>query len=201
VPPQRLVPAVYELGWIARACLLAGAVELGADVLLRSVAEFSERDLFIVVMVFGIPSFAILTTLLLGRRTDVSILYAQIFDHAPGPPRDARVEPGGRIARRAVAAVIGLAVLLVLPAAFGVAFLLLMMGTPRDQVLDHLPVATGLVTAGWILLCGLAALRISHYFARWEQRRGRVVLSRPLAAGSMQHVYYVANRPPGAFKH
>jgi hypothetical protein len=197
VSPQRLVPAVYELGWLARACLLAAAVELGADALLRSVAEFSSRDLFIVALVFGLPSFAILTTLLLGRRTDVSILYAQIFEHAPGFPRDARVEPGGRIARRAVVAVIGLAVVLVLPAAFGVGFLLVMMGTPRDDVLEHLPVATGLVAAGWTLLCGLAALRISHYFSRWEQRRGKVVLSRPLAAGSMRHIYYVANRPPG----
>jgi hypothetical protein len=198
VLPERLVPAVYELGWMARVLLLAAAVELAVDAVLRSVSEFSGRDLLIALMVCGLPSFAILTTLLLGRRTDVSILYARIFDRAPGPPREAQVDRGGRIARRVVLAVVGLVVVLVLPAALGVAFLLVMMGVPREDVLEHLPVTTGLVTAGWTLLCGLAALRISQYFARWERRRGKVVLARPLAAGSMRHVYYVANRPPGA---
>jgi hypothetical protein len=194
--PQRLVPAVYELGWMARAFLGTAAVELGADAVLRSVAELSGRDLFAGLLVFGLPSFAILTTLVLGRRTDAPILYAQIFDRAPGPPPEARVEAGGTIARRAVMAVIALALGMLIPAAFGIAFLLVMMGTPRDDLLQHLPVATGLVAAGWMLLCGLVALRISQYFARWEQRRGKVVLCRPLASGTMRHVYYAANRPP-----
>ena len=195
-PPRRLVPAVYELTWMARAFLVAAAVELAADAWVRSKLTVSGRDLFAGLLVFGLPAFAILTTLLLGRRTDAPVQYALIFDRAPGPPRDATVDPGSRIARRAAAAVTGLALALVVPAAGGIAFLLVMMGTPRDEIVAHLPVATGLVAAGWTLLCGVAALRIGQYFAHWEQRRGKVVLCRPLASGSMRHVYYAANRRP-----
>jgi hypothetical protein len=84
--------------------------------------------------------------------------------------------------------IVGLAI----AAAVGLTVTLLLMGKPRDEVLTHLPGAAELVAAGWTLVCGAAALRIGTWFARWERVHGRQVLCRPLHAGTLSYVYYVA---------
>jgi hypothetical protein len=54
------------------------------------------------------------------------------------------------------------------------------------------PGAAELIAAAWTLVCGVAALRIGTWFSRWEGRRRRRLLCRPLSAGVLAHVYYVA---------
>ena len=46
------------------------------------------------------------------------------------------------------------------------------------------------------VVCGFAALRIGTWFSRWEGRRRRRLLCRPLTAGILAHVYYVAEAGP-----
>jgi hypothetical protein len=123
--------------------------------------------------------------------------YARIFDRSPAPPAGLRLETGRSTASRAAWAAAGIAALLAVGAAAALIVMFILIGEPRERVLDHLAGAAGLLAAGWTLVCALASFRIAVWFRRWEARRGRTVLCRPLTSGRLGYVYYVADAVPG----
>jgi hypothetical protein len=174
--------------------LLAGVGLVGVAVgfAVVPVARFSPLEGMGSIVLFLLTTFAAVTGATLGRRSGPEVLYWQKFERAPAPPARGRLEPGRRTAARAVMAAVGLVVGLAIAAAVGLAITLLLLGKPRDEVMTHLPGAAELIAAGWTLVCGVAALRIGTWFSRWETRRRRRILCRPLTAGVLAHVYYVA---------
>jgi uncharacterized membrane protein len=123
--------------------------------------------------------------------------YAQVFDRSPAPPDALRLEAARTTASRAAWAAIGIAALLAVGAAAALVVMFILMGEPREHVLDHLAGAAVLLAAGWTLVCALASFRIAVWFRHWEARRGRTVLCRPLTSGRLGYVYYVADPEPG----
>jgi hypothetical protein len=193
-PP--LVPAVHELQWFGRTWLVVASVGIAADLVSGAVFEFSSRDVWASALLFGLTVLATLARLFLGLRTQPDMEYAQVFDRSPPPPAALALEPARRTASRAVWAAVGVAALLAVGAAATVVVTLVLMGKPRDQVLDDVAGAAGLVAAGWTFVCAAAAFRIAAWFHRWEVRRGRVILCRPLTSGRLRYVYYVAEEAP-----
>ena len=189
-PP--LVSAVHELRWFGRTWLVVAAVGIAADLLSGAVFEFSARDVWASTLLFGLTVLATLARLFLGLRTQPDMEYAQVFDRSPPPPAVLALEPPRRTAWRAVWAGVGVTALLAVCAAGALVVTLVLMGKPREQVLDDVAGAAGLVAAGWTFVCAGAALRIAAWFHRWEVRRRRVILCRPLTAGRLRYVYYVA---------
>jgi hypothetical protein len=190
-PALRLTSASGELLWMGGVLASVGLVGVTAGFIVVPVARFSPLEAMGSIVLFVLTTFAAVSSVTLGRRSGPEVLYWQKFERAPGPPARGRLEPGRRTAARAVMAAVGLVVGLVLAAAIGLAITLLLLGKPRDEVMTHLPGAAELIAAGWTLVCGVAALRIGTWFSRWESRRRRRILCRPLTAGILAHVYYV----------
>ena len=134
---------------------------------------------------------------MLGRRSGPQTEYRRILEIAPPPPESAEEEAASRTAGRAVVAALFTAIGMYVAATVVLAAVMLGLGSPRDQLLDHLPVAAELVAAGWTLVCGAVALRVAGWFQYWQRTRGRRVLCRALTAGMMGHYYYAAGAPDG----
>lgn len=192
-----LVRAATELHCFGRTWVVAGAVMLAAAAVAAASAGVSARAAAAIAASLGLSSGAVLAALLVGRRTGPAILYTRILDEAPGAPASLPREPAGVTARRVLAPALLIAVVLAGAGPLPVAGLLVLVGERPDEILPQLPAAALTVGGGWTLLCGLAGLRMSHYFARWERRRGKAALCRPLSAGLMRHVYCVAAEPAG----
>ena len=193
-----LIPAVRELRWTGRTWLLAGALALAADVALGSIEQLPVAEAYGAAVVFVLSVGSAIGGLVLGVRTGPLISYKRIFDRAPPPPVEAQPEPAAQTASRAVAVALASTVGMAVGAAVLVAIALTVLATPREEILDHLAATAGLVAAGWALVCGAVTLRVAAWFARWQRPRGKVILCRPLASGTMRHVYYVAAAEPAS---
>ncbi|HKG16669.1 MAG TPA: hypothetical protein VKA96_03160 [Solirubrobacteraceae bacterium] len=192
-PPRlRLASASGELLWMGTVLASVGLVALAIGFAVVPVSRFSPLEATGSIVLFLLTTFAAVTGVTLGRRSGPEVMYWQKFERAPQPPPHGWLESRRRTAVRAVVAAIGLVLALAIGAAVGLAVTLLLIGKPRDEILIHLPGAAELIAAGWTLVCGFAALRIGTWFARWESRRRRRLLCRPLSAGVLAHVYYVA---------
>jgi len=191
-PPLRLTSASGELLWMGGVLSCLGLVGVTGGLAVVPVATFSPLEVMGSIVLFLLTSFGAVAGVTLGRRSGPEVLYWQKFERAPRPPLRGWLEPGRRTAVRAVVGAVGLVTGLAIAAIVGLAVTLLLMGKPRNEVLTHLPGAAELIAAGWTLVCGVAALRIGTWFSRWEGRHGRKILCRPLSAGTLAHVYYVA---------
>ncbi|MGH2837426.1 MAG: hypothetical protein ACRDJY_03645 [Thermoleophilaceae bacterium] len=190
-PPPLLVPARRELrrfGWV---WVALGTALLVAAVVTGSTKELDSAELALIGVFVGLSLGCVLGALLLARRTGPDILYYRILDHAPPPPHVPRETPGAttrRVIPSAIAVVIGL----VVAGFIGTGVVLVMGGQPREGVSDDLAGGTLLIASTWTLTCAAAGLRMSSYFGRWEKRHAAEVLCRPLKAGTMRPVYWVA---------
>jgi hypothetical protein len=193
-PP--LVAATSELRYFGRTWAVAAVVAAAVVVLSGGAAELTTIEVWACVLVFFLTVAGALARAFLGLRTQPDMEYAQIFDRSPAPPAALPREGPGSTAMRAASAAAGIAVLLAVGAAAALIVMFVLMGTPREHVLDHLAGAALLVAAGWTLAFSLASLRIAVWFRRWEARRGRIVLCRPLASGRRGYIYYVAEPEP-----
>jgi hypothetical protein len=189
-----LVVAAHELRWLGRGWLAAGVVTLGAVVVSGSLGELTALEVAAVALVFGLSLGGAIGGLVLGVRTGPPILYRRIFDIAPPPPPDARGESRRTTARRAVWTALAAGVFLALGAALALPATLILLGTPRHELLDHLPQAAGLVASGWLLVAGAVALEVATWFERWQRLHERVIVCAPLHSGLLRHVYYAAER-------
>ncbi len=192
-PGLPLASASGELLWMGGVLSSVGLLGVAVGFAVVPVGRFSPLEAMGSIVLFLLTTFAAVTGVTLGRRSGPEVLYWQKFERAPTPPARGRLEPRRRTAVRAVVAAIGLVLGLAIAASVGLAITLLVMGKPRDEVLTHLPGAAELIAAGWTLVCGAAALRIGTWFSRWESRRRSRILCRPLTAGILAHVYYVAH--------
>ena len=189
--PKPLIRAVTELRVLALTWLVTGLVTLAAALLLDSLGELSDLEVDGTALVFGLTVGCSLGAVLLGRRTGPAIAYRELFEIAPQPPRGARGESRRETARRTAMAAIASVAVFMVAALFGLALALLVMGKPREHILDHLPGAAALIAAGWMLVCATVAQVIAGWFERWQRQRGRVILCHPLRSGVVAHVYYV----------
>ena len=194
-PAPRLVGAVSELVAVGRAWLVAGAVGLAAGVLAGRPGRLTGLEAFGTALVFFLTVGAVLGGLVLGRRSGPQTEYRRILEVAPAPPESAQEEAAGRTAGRGVVAALFTVIGMYVAATVTLAAVLVGLGSPRDQLLEHLPVAAELVAAGWTLICGVVALRVAGWFEYWQRTRGRRVLCRALTAGMMGHYYYAAAAP------
>ena len=190
-PP--LVSAVHELRWFGRTWSVLAGVALAGDLVSGAVFDLAPLDVWASALLFGLTVLATLARLFLGLRTQPDMEYAQIFDRSPAPPAALHVEAGRSTASRAAGAAAGIAALLVVGAAAALVVMFILMGEPREHVLDHLAGAAVLLAAGWTLVFALASFRLAAWFRRWEARRGRTILCRPLTSGRRGYVYYVAD--------
>ena len=194
-PP--LVGSAWELRCFGRAWTVLGIAGAVAVVVAGGASDLVPIEIWAGAILFFLTVAGALARAFLGLRTQPDMEYAQIFDRSSPPPADRPVETGRTTAMRAAWAAVGIVVLLAVGAAITLIVALVLMGRPREHVLDHLAGAAGLLTAGWTLVCAGAAFRIALWFRRWEERRGRVVRCRPLLSGRMAYVYYVeAGRVP-----
>lgn len=196
-PAPRLVDAVRELVAVGRAWSVAGLVGVVAGVLLGRPGRLTGLEAFGTALVFLLTVGGALGGLVLGRRSGPQTEYRRILEVAPAPPESAQEEPARRTVGRGVVAALFTAIGMYVAATVTVAAALVGLGSPRDQLLDHLPVAAELVAAGWSLVCGVVALRVAAWFEYWQRTRGRRVLCRALTAGMMGHYYYAGASPGG----
>ena len=166
-------------------------------VLAGGAADLSGLEIWACVLLFFLTVAGGLARAFLGLRTQPDMEYARIFDRSPPPPAGLRLEAGRSTASRAAWAAAGIAALLAVGAAAALIVMFILMGEPREHVLDHLAGAAGLLAAGWTLVFALASFRLAVWFRRWEGRRGRTVLCRPLTSGRLGYVYYVADKVSG----
>jgi hypothetical protein len=193
-PP--LVSSASELDYFGRTWAVVAVGAVAVVVLTGGAADLTAIEVWACVLVFFLTVAGALARAFLGLRTQPDMEYAQIFDRSPVPPAALQREAPGSTATRAASAAAGIAVLLVVGAAAALIVMFVLMGTPREHVLDHLAGAAVLVAAGWTLVFALASFRIAAWFRRWEARRGRIVLCRPLASGRRGYIYYVAEAEP-----
>lgn len=187
---RALVRSATELRCFGITWLVVGAALAGAALGSGAVTRLERVDATAMAVLFGFSVAAALGGLLLAKRTGPPILYARIFERAPLPPPGEPRERGRETATRTISPALTIVATLAFACPFGLVSLLLVMGEPRDEVVEGLPGQVAIVTGGWTVVCGLAALRVAAYFDRWERRTGRRVLSRPLNAGLLRHVYY-----------
>jgi hypothetical protein len=192
-----LVLPVAELRWLSRTWLALGLIVLGADLASGSVGRLSLLEIAGSCGLLALSVAGSVAGMMLGLRTGPEMLYAQIFDRAPLPPGELELEAQGSTASRAGWAAIGVAICLSIGAPMGTAVVLVLTGTPAASVLDHLPAASALVAAGWILACSASADQLRRWFARWERRRDRVLICGALSSGRLAPVYYSAPRRAG----
>lgn len=189
-----LVPAVTELRWVGRVWTALGLGAIAAAVAAGTPGRLTALEAWGAFGLFGLVVSGSLAGLLIGQRTPPAILYARIFQVAPEPPASARAESHRATVLRAVGAALGLVLALGVAAAAGLGVTLVLLGQPRIDLLTHLPEGAQLVAAGWTLVCGACSLRVAGWISRWQEPRGKVVLTRPLASGTLAHIYYVAER-------
>jgi hypothetical protein len=190
-----LVHAATELRLLAAGQGAAGVAAVLLAVGVGDVGDFTPLEVFAVLLVLGLSVAGALGRLVLGRRTGPHILYRQMLERSPPPPPDASGERLSHTAVRAAGVSAAFAVAFLVAAAVLLAFALVLMGKPRDEVTDHLAAAAALVAAGWLLAGAATARVIAGWFARWERQRGRLVLCPPLRAATMGPVYFVAPAP------
>lgn len=193
-PPALLVPAARELARFGWTWTVLGALLLAAVQASGALSRLDGGELILIGVLFGLSSGSALGALLLARRTGPDILYYRILEYAPPPPPGVPRETAGATTRRVVAPAIALVLVLVLVAVVAAGMMLALGGQPRDEIREDIPGGALLVSAGWTLVCGLAGLRMSAYFTRWQRLRAAVVLCVPLKAGTMRPVYWV-DRP------
>jgi hypothetical protein len=190
-----LVHAATELRLLAAGQGVAGVTAALLAVALGDVGDFTPLEVMAVILVLGLSVAGALGRLVLGVRTGPHILYRQVLERSPPPPPEASGERLSRTVVRAVGVSAGSAAVFLMAATVLLAFGLVLMGKPRDEVPDHLAPAAALVAAGWLLACAVTARVIASWFARWERQRGRLVLCAPLRAATMGPVYFVAPAP------
>ncbi|HEV7363364.1 MAG TPA: hypothetical protein VGN71_03160 [Solirubrobacteraceae bacterium] len=188
-PP--LVSSAWELRCFGRTWAAVAVAAAVGVVLAGGAADLTGLELWACALLFFLTVAGALARAFLGLRTQPDMEYARIFDRSPAPPAGLRLEAGRSTASRAAWAAAGIAALLVVGAAAALIVMFILMGEPREHVLDHLAGAAGLLAAGWTFVCALASFRIAVWFRRWEARRGRTVLCRPLTSGRLGYVYYV----------
>lgn len=173
---------------------MAGTLLLAAAAVLGVTGAYDGAHVVAIVVVLGLSVGCVLGGLLLARRTGPAMLYTRLLDRAPEAGEPVPCETPGETARRTIvpALVVTLVLTAVGPVLVGAA--LVMAGEPREEVLRRLPAFAPAVGGGWTLACGLAGLRMAGYFERWEERRARTALCRPLTAGLMQRVYLVTGQ-------
>ena len=189
-----LVRAATELRCFGTAWCVAGALLLAGTVALAASGAYEGVHVAGIVAVLGFSIGCVLGGLLLAKRTEPAILYARLLDVAPDVDDRVPCESPADTVRRTAAPAVLVALTLTAIAPFAVAVVLLIVGEPRDEVLRDLPATAPAVGGGWTLACGLAGLRMARYFERWEVRKQRTALCRPLTAGLMQRVYCVTAR-------
>jgi hypothetical protein len=187
-----LVVAAHELRWLGRGWLAAGVATLGAVLVSGSLDRLSTLEVAAVALVFGLSLGGAIGGLVLGVRTGPPILYRRIFDLAPPPPVEASGEDRRATARRAVLTALGAGAGLAVGAALALPITLVLLGTPRHDLLDHLPQATALVAGCWMLAAGAVAMQVTVWIERWQGLRQKVILCAPLHSGLLRHVYYAA---------
>src|SRR5256714_6781313 len=146
-PP--LVSAVHELRWFGRTWSVLAGVALAGDLVSGAVFDLAPLEVWASALLFGLTVLATLARLFLGLRTQPDMEYAQVFDRSPPPPAGLALEPARRTASRAAWAAVAVAALLAVLAAGALVVTLVLIGKPRDQVLDDVAGAAGLVAAGW----------------------------------------------------
>ena len=195
-PP--LVSSAWELRCFGRTWIVLGVLVLAVDTALGGASDLLPVEIWACALLFFLTVAGALARAFLGLRTQPDMEYARVFDRSPAPPAGLRVEGSRSTANRAAWAATGIAVLLAVGAAATLVVMFILLGQPREHVLDHLAGAAGLLAAGWTLVCALASFRIAVWFRRWEEwRGGRTVLSRPLTSGRLGYVYYVTGPEPG----
>jgi hypothetical protein len=195
-PP--LVSSAWELRCFGRTWIAVVVLVVGVDVALGGASDLLPVEIWACALLFFLTVAGALARAFLGLRTQPDMEYARIFDRSPAPPAGLRVEGRRGTANRAAWAATGIALLLAVGAAAALVVMFVLMGRPREHVLDHLAGAAGLLAAGWTFVCALASFRIALWFRSWEAwRGGRTVLSRPLTSGRLDYVYYVAGAEPG----
>jgi hypothetical protein len=191
-PP--LVTSAWELRCFGRAWIGVAVLVVAVDAALGGASDLLPVEIWACALLFFLTVAGALARAFLGLRTQPDMEYARVFDRSPAPPAGLRVEGRRSTANRAAWAATGIAVLLAVGAAAALVVMFILMGRPREHVLDHLAGAAGLLAAGWTLVCALASFRIAVWFRSWEEwRGGRTVLSRPLTSGRLDYVYYVAD--------
>jgi hypothetical protein len=193
-PP--LVSSAWELRCFGRTWIVLGVLVPAVDAALGGASDLVPVEIWACALLFFFTVAGALARAFLGLRTQPDMEYARVFDRSPAPPAGLRVERSRSTANRAAWAASGIAVLLAVGAAAALVVMLILLGRPREHVLDHLAGAAGLLAAGWTLVCALASFRIAVWFRRWEGWRGGRVLSRPLTSGRLGYVYYVTEASP-----
>jgi hypothetical protein len=193
-PP--LVASAWELRCFGRTWAVVALAAAAGVVISGGVDDLSAIEVWACALLFFLSVAGALARAFLGLRTQPDMEYARVFDRSPAPPAGLRLETGRSTASRAAWAATGIAGLLVVGAAALLVVMFILMGTPREHVLDHLAGAAVLLAAGWTLVFALASFRLAVWFRRWEARRGRTVLSSPLTSGRLGYVYYVAEVLP-----
>ena len=191
-----MVSSAWELRCFGRTWAVAAVAAACGVVLAGGATDLSGLEISACALLFFLTVAGALARAFLGLRTQPDMEYARIFDRSPAPPATLRLEAGRSTASRAAWAAAGIAGLLAVAAAAALIVMFILMGEPREHVLDHLAGAAVLLAAGWTLVCALASFRIGVWFRRWEARRGRIVLCRPLTSGRLGYVYYVAEAEP-----
>ncbi len=191
--PPLIVPARRELARFGWTWTVLGGALVVAALASGSTAELDNAELVLILALVGLSLGCVLGALLLARRTGPDILYYRILDRAPPPPHCPR-ESSGATTRRVIPAAIVIVLGLLVAGVVGTGVMLVLGGQPRAEVRDDLAGGALLAAAAWTLTCGAAGLRMASYFARWERMRNAEVLCRPLKAGTMRPVYWVAHR-------
>ena len=192
-----MVSSAWELRCFGRTWAVVAVAAAAGVVFAGGAADLSGLEIWACALLFFLTVAGALARAFLGLRTQPDMEYARIFDRSPAPPTGLRREGGRSTASRAAWAAAGIAALLAVAAAAVLIVMFILMGEPREHVLDHLAGAAVLLAAGWTLVCALASFRIAVWFRRWDARRGRTVLCRPLTSGRLGYVYYVDAAPPG----
>lgn len=193
-PP--LVASASELRSFGRTWAVLTVAAAAGVVLTGGAADLSAVEVWACVLLFFLTVAGALARAFLGLRTQPDMEYARIFDRSPVPPAGLHLEAARSTASRAAWAATGIAALLAVGAAAALIVMFILMGEPREHVLDHLAAAAALLAAGWTLVLALASFRIVAWFRRWEARRGRTLLCRPLTSGRLDYIYYVAETEP-----
>ena len=173
---------------------------MGAAVL-AGLGHYNGPEVAALVVVVGFSTACVLGGLLLAKRTGPDIVYTRILDLAPVLDPGVPLEPPAHTFRRTFWPALLLPLTFTAVAPFLVGGALLVVGQPRDEVLDGLAALGPPAAGGWTLVCGIAGLRMASYFERWEQRHGMRALCLPLRAGLMQHVYRVVPDNPRGDAH
>ena len=145
-PP--LVASAWELRCFGRTWAVVAVVAAAGVVISGGVDDLSAIEVWACALLFFLTVAGALARAFLGLRTQPDMEYARVFDRSPAPPAGLRLETGRSTASRAAWAATGIAGLLVVGAAALLVVMFILMGTPREHVLDHLAGAAVLLAGG-----------------------------------------------------